>query len=153
MLIGSPGGYPRPASSPRDGDPGGFTLIEVLVAFTIAALMLAVLLHSFTLGIGGASRVEAYTEATLIAQSTMDEFGTEIPVKDGTRVERHEGRFLVTAGSRLFTDDVAPDITGFALAPFELTVSVTWQEGARQQSINLRTLRLGSVPQPPQSQE
>jgi general secretion pathway protein I len=149
-LIGLPGGY-RPAARPsRHGDASGFTLIEVLIALTIAAVLLTVLLHSFSLGIGSSTRVAAYTEATLIAEATMDEFGIDIPMSDGTSIERPEGRFLVSAEVHLYADENTPDMTGNPVAPYELTVKVSWQEGARQRSVDLRTLRLLPVPQPPQ---
>jgi general secretion pathway protein I len=148
--IGLPGGY-RPAACPsRDRDEDGFTLIEVLIAFTIAALLLTVLLRSFSLGVSSSGRVAAYTEATLLAEATMDEFGIDIPLHDGASIDRPQGRFRVSAEAHLYADENMPDLSGTPLTPYELTVRVSWQEGAQQRSVDLRTLRLISTPQPPQ---
>src|SRR5438874_13271323 len=55
---------------------GGFTLIEVLVAFTIAALMLGAISQVFSTGIGAAALANADKEALLIAQSSLEEVGS-----------------------------------------------------------------------------
>jgi prepilin-type N-terminal cleavage/methylation domain-containing protein len=53
----------------------GFTLIEVLVATALAAILLLPLLHSFSTGIATATRTDAITQATLIAESTLENIG------------------------------------------------------------------------------
>jgi general secretion pathway protein I len=123
----------------RDATEGGFTLIEILVAFTIATLLLVVLLHSFSNGIVSSTRSETYNEALIIAESTLDSMGTQSPLKVGETTE-HAGRFDVRAAVQR-----APEAAGEGqyVGPYELTVEVSWHDGARRQSIRLRTLRLG----------
>jgi general secretion pathway protein I len=133
----------------RHSDERGFTLVEVMIAFTIAAVLLVVLLRSFSLGVSSSGLVSTYTEATLLAESTMDEFGTDIPLNDGAVTDRIQGRFRVATAMHLYADENTPDLSGTLLALYEFTVTVSWQEGARRRAVDLRTLRLYSAPQTP----
>lgn len=63
---------------------GGFTLLEVLLAFVIFALSFAVVLEILAGSMRSTSRARSYSEAALIAQSVMDMVGTEIPLVEGT---------------------------------------------------------------------
>ncbi|MGH7036279.1 MAG: type IV pilus modification PilV family protein [Stellaceae bacterium] len=130
----------------RRPDERGFTLIEVLVAFAIAAILLLPLLRSFSTGIGIASRTDAATEATLIAQSTLEGIGHLVALSDGASLERQEGPYRVSAFVRRYQGPA--DATGsiFAVVPYDVAVTVNWQEGARARSITLRTVRLGPPP-------
>lgn len=56
----------------RNAGQGGFTLLEVLLAFLVFALSFAVTLEILTGSIRNTARAREYTEATLIAQSLMD---------------------------------------------------------------------------------
>jgi len=62
---------------------GGFTLLEVLVAFTILAMMLTVLLRIFSDGFRGMSAAEAHATAALHAQAALAGVGSEIPLAVG----------------------------------------------------------------------
>lgn len=61
----------------------GFTLLEVLVAFTILALMMTVLLRIFSEGFRKMSAADTYAVAALHAQSTLAGVGAEIPLGIG----------------------------------------------------------------------
>lgn len=61
----------------------GFTLLEVLVAFAILAVSLGGLLVAFSDGLRTVSRSVTISEATLRAQSVMEEVGRSIPVRPG----------------------------------------------------------------------
>ncbi len=132
----------------RPADARGFTLIEVLVAFTIAALLLLPLLRSFSAGIASATRTDSYTEATLIAESTLESLGPGVALTDGGSIDRQEGQYHVAAAMHRYQTDAAPDRTLLVAIPYEVTVTISWPEAARMQSIALRTLRLGPPPNP-----
>jgi len=120
----------------------GFTLLEVLVAFTIASLLLVAVLRSLTLGLAGGARADAYTKATLLAESTLEAMGVAAPFRDGDRVELKTGPFRVTATVHRFTDRDLLDESTQYLALYALQATVSWREGPREQSISLNTLRL-----------
>ena len=127
--------------SPRRGKrQRGFTLIEVLVAFAVAALVLSVLLPTFSAGLGAASRAKAVTEATLLAESSLDAIGTTIPLAPGRLDDVYDGRY------RWHAEIAArPDLAAATLpvAPYEVTVTVAWNELGRERHVALHTLRLG----------
>ncbi len=132
---------------PRSADARGFTLIEVLVAFTIAALLLLPLLRSFSTGIASAARTDSYTEATLIAESTLESMGPGVPLVDGNQVDQQEGQYHVSASVHRYQTDTTPQNQLLVAVPYEIVVTVSWPEAARQRSIALRTLRIGPPPQ------
>jgi len=128
-----------PLPSPqRDGD-GGFTLIEVLVAFAIVAVTLTALLQVFSTSLGSITTVERRAEATLLARSALDAVGVEIPLVAGERsADAGQGYAL-----RL---RIAPSATlapladaGGSLVPYEVAATVSWERGG---SLTLTTLRL-----------
>lgn len=62
---------------------GGFTLLEVLLAFVIFALSFALVLEILGGSMRSTVRAKHDTEAALLAQSLMDMVGTEIPLVEG----------------------------------------------------------------------
>jgi general secretion pathway protein I len=60
----------------------GFSLLEILIAFSILALSLGILLKIFSGGVNTAVVAEDYTIAVQIAESLIAKTGSEIPLKD-----------------------------------------------------------------------
>src|SRR5258707_8716331 len=50
----------------------GFTLIEILVAFTVATLLLGALYQLFSAGLRSSASAEHYADAVLLAESGLD---------------------------------------------------------------------------------
>src|SRR5260370_22430505 len=50
----------------------GFTLIEILVAFTVATLLLGALYQVFSTGLRSSASAEHYADAVLLAESGLD---------------------------------------------------------------------------------
>jgi general secretion pathway protein I len=124
------------AASPRER---GFTLIEVLVAVAIAALVLLPLLHGFSKALDGAADSEAYEEAVAIAQSELAMLGTGAPLAEEKGFTREDGRFTIAASVHRYP---LGDASAYVV-PYELSVAVSWGEGRRHRSVTLQTLRLG----------
>jgi prepilin-type N-terminal cleavage/methylation domain-containing protein len=130
----------------RRTDESGFTLIEVLVATTIAALLLLPLLRGFSTGLTATARSGSLTEATLIAQSTLETVGAQSPLVEARDIDRQEGRYHVKAEVHQYSSAELADDASLPVAPYEITVTVDWPEGAKVQSVAIRTLRLGPAP-------
>jgi general secretion pathway protein I len=126
----------------------GFTLIEVLIAFAIAAVLLLPLLRSFSTGISSASKSGAFTEATLIAESTVEIVGSDVTLNAASGLDQNNGAYHVVASVRRYTDSGNTSQPGQAVVPYEVVVTVSWPEGARLRSVELRSLRLGPPPAP-----
>ncbi len=86
----------------RDNRTRGFTLLEVLVAFTILAVALVALLRAFSSGLRGLDAAETASIAVQHARSKMAEVGSTIPLEAGAGHGRGARRRLrrVTAPPR-----------------------------------------------------
>jgi prepilin-type N-terminal cleavage/methylation domain-containing protein len=121
----------------------GFTLIEVLIALAIVAALLLPLLRSFSNGVGSASKTGAFTEATLIAESTVETIGADVTLSDVAGLDQRDGAYHVVASVQRYSANVNSNQPGQAVVPYEVVVTVSWPEGSKTRSIKLRSLRLG----------
>ena len=121
----------------------GFSLLEVLVAFTILAMLLAALFQVFSAGLRAAHSGDRYTRATVIAQSQLAALGIEralqVGVTSGTAGDEYHWRVTV----RAYNDDQLPE-TGLVLQPLAIDVEVFWEEGGAPRTVTLTSMLLGS---------
>lgn len=121
----------------------GFTLIEVLVAFAIAAVMLGALYDVFSVSVGSENAADRYRNAVLLAQSALDALST-VPISPGHSVDRI-GIYERTT-EIIPRPDLVPKGMLYRALPYEVEVRVSWRDGIRQRSVQLDTLRLVPVP-------
>jgi general secretion pathway protein I len=118
----------------------GFTLVEVLVAFTVAVLLLGAVYRVFSAGLRAEGSAEVYAKAVLIAQSSLDTLwlgpAAEGDVND--RVGAYARHVSVKRRADLVRDDQRRP-----LAAYEIGVDVLWREGMRQRQVTLSAIRLG----------
>jgi len=118
----------------------GFTLIEILVSFAIAALVLGVLYRVYSTGLQATLAGQRYSNAVLLAQSTLEELSAVRPdATDDTVGLYHRSWDIVNR------PDLMPAGSQMQAAPYEITVTIAWREGAHQREISLSTLRLGAL--------
>lgn len=122
----------------------GFSLLEVLVAFTILALSLGVLMQVFSQALNAATLSGTYGRATALAEAGMDLVGIDIPLEPGLQSgETEDGlhwRVQVTEVS------MADLLLGESSLPVYLVSSeVTWESVRGVRRVNLATLRLGDT--------
>ena len=123
----------------RAAEPHGFTLLEVLVAFVIVGLSIAVATGAFETGIVGADRAGQQARALILAESKLSELSTAEPLAAG----QHEGSFAaytwrttVTAMKpRTGADDSV-------LKAYRLDVEVSDANGGPP-LVHLKTVRIG----------
>ncbi len=122
---------------------GGFTLLEVMIAFAILAVALAALMQSFSQGLRSLDLAENYATATMLARSKMAEIGPIIPIDEG----EHTGNFQNGWRWRvlLFPYAVDDDSTGDlrVLRLYEVQVAIERDETPLAE---LRSLRVGPSP-------
>lgn len=136
---------PRPGS-PGPPQQGGFTLLEVLLAFLVFALSFAVTLEILSGAIRNTTRAKESTEAALIAQSLMDQVGFDIPLRTGASFTGEEGNYHWSVDIYPFQGGLEnsrslelADITGIELLEVECVVS--WGEGVRERSQSFSTVK------------
>jgi general secretion pathway protein I len=132
---------PTIATDPRGAsDQRGFTLVEILVAFTIATLILLPLLRGFSGALDSAADSEAYEQAVAVGESALATMGIDAPLADGQTFARQDGRFRIAGEVHRYPTGGASSY----VVPYDLSVIVTWGEGRRARRIALQTLRLGA---------
>ena len=128
-------GHPAPAA--------GFTLLEVVVALIVFALLFGVVTQIIQTGFRQSRAAEEITTATLIARSVLERVGPELQVAEARyQGETEEGfRWVVDVAPAPYeTGDEPPLAT-----PFTVRVEVLWDEDGAERSIDLTTLRLAPV--------
>jgi general secretion pathway protein I len=129
---------------------GGFTLIEVVVAFALLALVMVTAFEVFATGMARAGDLDDRSRALAIAQSRLAAAGTEELFREGqTQGESEDRRFRWTA--LVTRSEEGQDPARTIQAPFILfrvDVRVDWRTASgRDQTIALATLGLGQRPQ------
>jgi general secretion pathway protein I len=146
---------PRAARRVRGGRAAGFTLVEILVAFAVASLLLGVLYEIFSTGVRSGGAAEDYGAAVRIAESGLElAAATGEPSSIGsaeTLDGKFERRIVVRPRPDLLPVPAAgptsvPANAGPALYPYEVEVMVAWRTGRQERSITLSAVRLGPPP-------
>jgi general secretion pathway protein I len=122
----------------------GFSLLEVLVAFTILAMLLAALFQVFSAGLHAARSGDRYTRATVIAQSHIAAVGIESPLQEGITSGTTDDDYHWRVTVRAYTDEQLPE-TGLVLQPLAIDVEVFWEEGGAPRTVTLTSMLLGPL--------
>lgn len=118
----------------------GFSLLEILVAFSIMSISLGILLQIFSSGVNTAMVAEEYTVATQIAESLMAKNGIEEPLTigemSGIEAEKYHWRVSVKDyGNPVFENDA-----GLMM----VQVLVKWgNEQSNNRAVELNTVKIG----------
>lgn len=117
----------------------GFSLLEVLVAFSILAVSLSVLFAIFSKGLQSATLTADYQQAMALAQREMNQLLTLESVRAGV-YEGHADRYR-------WRSTVEPSRHGEASADdplrvFDVTVDVSWNEGRGDRSVSVTTVAI-----------
>ena len=120
----------------------GFSLLEILVAFSILAISLGILLQIFSSGVNTAIIAEEYTVATQIAESLMAKTGIEevltVSEISGTEREKYHWQVNVENIPHPETDE---ESTVELLA---VQVMVEWgDDGQKSRVVELNTVKTG----------
>jgi general secretion pathway protein I len=122
----------------------GFSLLEVLVAFTILAMLLGALFQVFSAGLRAARSGDRYTRATVIAQSQLAAIGVEHALLEGITSGTTDDDYHWRVTVRAYRDDQLPE-TGLTLQPLAVDVEVFWEEGGAPRTLTLTSMLLGPL--------
>jgi len=131
----------------------GFTLLEAIVAFAIAALALAILFRAATGGMVSVTTAGRYEEAVSRARSHMAAIGHDGPLSE-TETEGDDGGGYHWRIHIVPLASVTPPANGpqpaFMQAPgrkptlFSVEVGISWDDGAQHREFLLQSQRLGA---------
>jgi general secretion pathway protein I len=124
------------------GRQGGFTLIEVMAAFAVFALLFGITLQILSTSMTNTRRAGDFTQAALWAQSVLDVAGLENMLEPGTSSGRFDDRFSWTLEVReeLVFDDRGIDPLELPVALYHLRLVVEWGENPTREAV-FETLR------------
>lgn len=122
--------------------PRGFTLIEVLVAFSILSITLAAVFALLSSGTRNTRISSEYSQAVVLAESKLDELGITETLRTGTT----RGRFDATYQWELKVDkrqreNPYPHVD-YHWDMLNVTLRVWWQSMGEERDITLSTIRL-----------
>lgn len=130
---------------------GGFSLLEVLVAFVILALTLSVIMRIFSGGLRNVALADDYSHAVLLAQSRLAELSVQ--PQEGEASGEFDGKYRWHSTIHPWVDD-AGAAPGAVVQPLPvrlmaIEVGVAWgAEGGRSREVTLHTLQLVPAPGP-----
>ena len=124
----------------------GFSLLEILIAFSILALSLGILLKIFSAGVNTAAVAENYTAAVQIAESLMAKTGVETPLQAGQAAGLENEKYYWRVEVSTFTfNPEHVDVTTLTAALFKVKVTVNWGDGnANDRQVELTTVKLSN---------
>jgi general secretion pathway protein I len=143
----------------RRAGQGGFSLLEVLVAFAVLAISLGVLMQIFSRAGLTAAASDQYSRAATLAESRLEAVGSAIPLQEGAASGDPEDGFaweVSIAQVDLGLGDqgafgpslLAEPGAGLPAIPYRVTVLVLWEDGGQARRLALSTLRLGPQAEP-----
>lgn len=118
----------------------GFSLLEVLVAFSILAVSLGILFQIYSKGAYSARLANDYANAVTIAQSRLSNIGIESLPDVGIYEDSNEKYYWVTRIKAV--EDQIESEERLKLIKREVEVEVSWQSKGRIRSVKLNTLKL-----------
>lgn len=122
----------------------GFSLLEILIAFSILAVSLSILLAIFSSGVTTAGVANDYTAAVQIAESLMAKTGVETPlqVSNLSGVDNDKYRWQVIVTPFAFNPEHV-DTSTLNTELFKIKVTVNWgDDSLHSREVKLVTLKL-----------
>lgn len=122
---------------------GGFTLIEVMAAFAIFAVLFGVMLQILSTSMSNTRRSGDFTQAALLAQSTLDMIGIEALPEPGTYAGEYNDRYRYEIEIVPYTiqDDRAVNYEELPIDLYAVALTVYWGEGRNERQAQFETLR------------
>lgn len=125
----------------------GFSLLEILIAFSILAVSLGILLKIFSSGVTTARVADEYTTAVQIANNLIAKTGVETPLKisETFGIENDIYHWKVQVNPKTF---LSPELEmkDLSVELFEVNVQVWWgdDEKTDDRVLELTTLKMAT---------
>jgi general secretion pathway protein I len=128
-------------TTPKKGK--GFTLLEILVAFTLLAVTFGTIMQIIAGSAKSTQKATQNTKVAMLAQSKMDELGLLEVLEEGSTSgdfdDRTSWTIQITPFDAPYEGDNNQNITAVEL--MEVTLVITSEHGRKRHSVEFNTLR------------
>ncbi len=125
----------------------GFSLLEILIAFTIFSISITLLLNIFSSGLNKIIVSDEYQQAVLIAESKLALTGMEIELEPGTKQGSIDDKYYWHIQINEFETKELPIGTNPGnMIPYQVNVTVSWSAGQTNRVFELSSIKLATVP-------
>lgn len=122
----------------------GFSILEILIAFVVMALVVGSLLRLFGTSMRNVVLADEYSFAVQIAESRMQAVGSEIPVEQGSVTGEESGTSYNWAVNMEPVElDEDQDNFSLSVQPYQVTVVISWDSAGKKREFMLSSLRFG----------
>ncbi len=125
-----------------DRNQQGFSLIEVLVAFSIFAMSLGVIFQIYSAGARSTILSDEYTRATIIAESKLASIDIEGTADIGESSGMEAGKYQWFTRIHPTEDENTELETNFKIVKRHIEVEVSWDSRGKSRSVKLNTIKL-----------
>jgi len=124
---------------------GGFSLLEVLVAFSVMSVSLTAILGIYSTAFQSSSSAERYAIATQLVESKLKEVSVASVLQEGVEGSAPTEQYAWRATARALDWQGSAGSENHPLRPYEITVSAFWTEAGRDHEVSISTVRLASA--------
>lgn len=121
----------------------GFTLLEVLIAFTLVAFVLTGAMQIYFGGLRSTTIAEQRVVASMLAQSKLAEMAAKQPILPAIESGLSDTGYRWKAEARKHWELATEAVEGNPVVLYQLEVTVEWGPIARPRNFKLATLRIG----------
>jgi general secretion pathway protein I len=118
----------------------GFSLLEILVAFSIAALSLGVLFQIYAKGTTSVILGEEYAQAIIIAESRLADLSVSTNLNEVENSGRENDKYDWEVSIEDYVGEEDLSFTPTMLLK-QVEVTVTWLSAGKSRSVNLQSLK------------
>lgn len=119
--------------------PGGFTLLEVLVALAILGIAITVVLQLFSANLRSVAASEDYLSAAVKAEAKMREILDDNALSGKSLSETTNDGYRIDVS---VTDTLKERTDSIQVALLDVSVTVRWIKGTKERSLSLRTTKV-----------
>lgn len=120
----------------------GFTLIEVLVATAVVAIVMTAVYSVWSTSLNAMSASERYIAATQIAESKIALVRSGAAGKLREDSGETDNGFVWSWNLRPMATLDEPGKAALTIVPHEISVEVSWTDGLRRRNVSLKSFRL-----------
>jgi general secretion pathway protein I len=124
----------------------GFTLLEILVAFIVLAIVGGSLLQLFQGGMRNVAHATDYSHAALLARSKLSELEAYPEVAPGEQTGDFDERYRWRLRVEPYRDPGGAPTSASGVELMAAELSVSWGEDREQRSLTVETLLFSAVP-------